>query len=66
MESVPVMTSLQSSPDVFTYIDSLEGCVSGFNISKHQHFIEAGLDPDEFSEVLIGLKDLAQKYKETL
>ncbi|KAK7011429.1 protein misato 1 [Biomphalaria glabrata] len=63
VETVPIMTSLQSNPDVFSYIESLESCVSKFNIAKHQHFIEAGLEPDDFTEMLHNLKSLAQCYK---
>jgi len=63
VETVAAMTSLQSSGDIFGYIDSLERCVSMFSIARHQHFIEAGLEADELAEVVQGLKDLAQCYK---
>lgn len=65
VETVAAMTSLQSSVDVFNYVDSLEGCASRFNIAKHQHFIEAGLEPDTFNEIIHGLKALAQCYRVT-
>ncbi|KAH9518537.1 Protein misato 1 [Bulinus truncatus] len=63
VETVPMMTSLQSNPDIYNYIDSLESCVSKFNIAKHQHFIEAGLEPDDFTEMLCAFKTLADCYK---
>ncbi|CAG5127452.1 unnamed protein product [Candidula unifasciata] len=62
VETVAAMTSLQSSVDVCNYITSLETCVSRFNIAKHQHFLEAGLEVDEFAEVIQGLQQLAHCY----
>ncbi|XP_005103386.1 protein misato homolog 1 [Aplysia californica] len=62
VERVPVLTSLQSTSDVFSHIDSLTESVSKFNISKHQHFIEAGLEPDDFTETIHELRSLAQCY----
>ncbi|XP_059174651.1 protein misato homolog 1-like [Physella acuta] len=64
VETVPVMATLQSNPEVFKYIDSLEGCISKFNIARHPHFIEAGLEPDDFTEAIHSLKDLALCYQD--
>lgn len=64
VETVAAMTSAQSSVDVGNYITSLEAVVSKFNIAKHQHFLEAGLEVDEFTEAVQGLQQLAQCYHE--
>lgn len=63
VETAPIMTSLQSNTETQSYIDSLESSVSKFNITRHQHFVDAGLEPEEFAESINKLKDLAQCYK---
>ncbi|GFN80506.1 misato-like protein 1 [Plakobranchus ocellatus] len=61
--SVPATTSLQSSSDIYSYIASLQECVSQFKISRHTHFLEAGMEEDDYAEMVEGLLTLAQCYE---
>ncbi|XP_076465690.1 protein misato homolog 1-like [Babylonia areolata] len=62
VESVPMMTSLQCSTDVGDYVSSLHAEAARFNIRRHHHFLEAGLEEEEFSETLDILHSLADCY----
>ncbi|KAK7496885.1 hypothetical protein BaRGS_00011865 [Batillaria attramentaria] len=62
VKSVPMMTSLQSSSDVGHYVSSLHAEASRFTIRRHHHFLEAGLEEEEFVETLDTLHQLADCY----
>jgi len=62
VERVPTMTSLQSSSDIFPHINTLVESAAKFNLSKHQHFIEAGLEQDDWLETIQELESLANCY----
>ncbi|RUS91570.1 hypothetical protein EGW08_000685 [Elysia chlorotica] len=61
--SVPAMTSLQSSSNIYNYVASLQQNVSQFNINRHSHFLEAGMEEDDYAEMVEGLLTLADCYK---
>ncbi|XP_046556433.1 LOW QUALITY PROTEIN: protein misato homolog 1-like [Haliotis rubra] len=63
VESVPVMTSLQSNDSVYNLTSSLHNEASRFNIKKHHHYLEAGLEEDEYRETLDNVSTLGQCYK---
>ena len=57
-----MMTSLQSSPDIHTLTQTLHMEASKLNIKKHPHYIEAGLEEDNYLEVLHELSVLDSCY----
>ncbi|GFS02954.1 Misato-like protein 1 [Elysia marginata] len=61
--SVPAMTSLQSSSNIHSYVASLQQCVAQFKISRHNHFLEAGMEEDDYQEMVENLFTLAECYK---
>ncbi|XP_067665143.1 protein misato homolog 1-like [Haliotis asinina] len=63
VESVPAMTSLQSNSSVYDLTSSLHNEASRFNIKKHHHYLEAGLEEDEYRETLDSVTTLGQCYK---
>ena len=64
VDSVPVMTSLQSTPSVGNMITNLHQHASSLDISKLHKFTDAGLELDEFKESLDSLKSLAHNYEQ--
>lgn len=60
--SVPAMTSLQSTSNIHSYVASLQQCVAQFKINKHSHFLEAGLEEDDYQEMVESLFTLAESY----
>ncbi|KAL8570766.1 hypothetical protein ACOMHN_006916 [Nucella lapillus] len=62
VESVPALTSLQCGPAVGQYVSSLHSEASRFKIRRHHHFLEAGLEEEEFVEILDTLCSLADCY----
>lgn len=63
--SVPVMTSLQSTSDIGRYVSTLHSEAARFTIKKHHHFLEAGLEEEEYTETLHSLHNLAECYSLT-
>ncbi|XP_078064108.1 protein misato homolog 1 [Mustelus asterias] len=63
VESIPVMTTLQSSPVWHGVLHNLYREVSRLNLRKFSSFLSAGTELDDFREVLEELKTLAQCYK---
>ncbi|XP_071089418.1 protein misato homolog 1-like [Haliotis cracherodii] len=63
VESVPVMTSLQSNDSVYNLTSSLLSEAARFNIRKHHHYLEAGLEEDEYQETLDNVSSLGQCYQ---
>ncbi|KAK7116070.1 protein misato homolog 1-like [Littorina saxatilis] len=63
VESVPMMTSLQSGPSVGSHVSSLHDEAARFNIHRHHHFLGAGLEEEEFRENLDRLHSLADCYR---
>lgn len=62
VDKIPVMTSLQSSPDIHELIQILHIEASKLNIKKHSRYIEAGLDEDSYLEILHDLSALDACY----
>lgn len=56
------MTSLQSSPDIHQLTQTLHAEASKLNIKKHSAYIEAGLEEDNYLEILQELSDLDSCY----
>ncbi|XP_067831960.1 protein misato homolog 1 isoform X2 [Heptranchias perlo] len=63
VESIPVMTALQSSPVLHTVLRNLYGEVTRLNLRKFSTFLSAGTELDDFKEVLEELRTLSQCYK---
>ncbi|KAL3866642.1 hypothetical protein ACJMK2_043926 [Sinanodonta woodiana] len=60
--SVPVMTSLQSSPEIEGLLEELYKAAKSLDIKKHHRYIDAGLDEDEYLETLNSLMSLSRNY----
>jgi len=63
VEHVPAMTSLQATPDMFPHIDTLTQTVAKFNLHKHPHFIDAGLEMEDLDDSIEALEALAGCYE---
>ncbi|XP_078390239.1 protein misato homolog 1 [Cetorhinus maximus] len=63
VESIPVLTALQSSPVLHSVLRNLHREVSRLNLRKFGTFLSAGTELDDFREVLEELKTLSQSYK---
>ena len=44
------------------YVGSLQSEAARFNIRRHHHFLEAGLEEEEFTETLDNLQSLSECY----
>ncbi|XP_064609443.1 protein misato homolog 1-like [Liolophura sinensis] len=62
VDSVPIMTSLQNSPEAGTFLQELHGEAKKINIRKHHQFLENGLEEDDFRESLEHIQTLFQCY----
>ncbi|XP_052797879.1 protein misato homolog 1-like isoform X2 [Mya arenaria] len=62
VESVPMMTSLQSTPELGTLIDSLYQAASKINMKKHHKYLACGMEEDDYAETLSSLMALRQCY----
>ncbi|CAC5403744.1 unnamed protein product [Mytilus coruscus] len=62
VDRIPVMTSLQSSPDIHQLTQTLHTEASKLNIKKHSAYIEAGLEEDNYLEILQELSHLDSCY----
>lgn len=62
VDKVPVLTSLQSSPDIHQLTQTLHTEAAKLNIKKHSRYIEAGLEEDAYLEVLHELSVLDSCY----
>lgn len=62
VESVPVMTALQSSSGCQDMVKSLHAAAGKLNLKKHNRYIEQGLEEDEYIEVVNNLETLAGNY----
>lgn len=63
VDSVPVITSLQSTCEVVNIIEQLYDAASKMNIKKHHRYTSAGLEEDDFEEVLNNIRDSAASYR---
>ena len=63
VEHVPAMTSLQATPDIFPHIDTLTQTVAKFNLHKHPHFMDAGLEMEDLDDSIQALESLAGCYE---
>ncbi|XP_067878963.1 protein misato homolog 1 isoform X2 [Heterodontus francisci] len=63
VESIPVLTALQSSPVLHSVLHNLYREVSRLNLRKFSTFLSAGTELDDFKEVLEELRSLSQCYK---
>ena len=59
---MPVLTSLQSTDNVGNLLTSLHKEASRLDIKKYHKFLEAGLECDEYLEVLNNIQTLMQIY----
>lgn len=57
-----MMTSLQCNPCMGDYVGSLQAEAARFNIHRHHHFLEAGLEEEEFTDTIDYLHSLADCY----
>ncbi len=64
VDSVPVMTSLQSTPSVGQLLSSLHQHAVQLDLSRLHKFTDAGLEADEWKESLDTLLSLAHNYEE--
>jgi len=63
VRSVPVAAVLESGRGVGDSLASLLATCARFNVSKFHRFAAAGLEPDDFAEVLERLDDLQRCYR---
>ncbi|XP_041361041.1 protein misato homolog 1-like [Gigantopelta aegis] len=63
VENIPMVTSIQSSPDIAAMVTSLHTSASSLNIRRHHRYLEAGLDIDEYKNILDNLQSLSQCYQ---
>lgn len=63
VESVPMVTSLQSTCEIAGMVEELYDAASKMKIKKHHRYIAAGLEEEDFDEVLDNIKTLASNYK---
>ena len=63
VESVPVMTSLQSSRGAGRHLSDLLTLATKLDIRRLHRAIDAGLEADEYKEVLEGLQTAARCYE---
>lgn len=62
VETVPMMTSMQSSPDTAVLLNTLHSDAKKLNIRKHTRFLEAGLEEDDYQEILQDFVSLEKCY----
>ncbi|KAH3882235.1 protein misato homolog 1-like [Dreissena polymorpha] len=62
VETAPVITSLQCAPDLCDLIGQLTSSASKMNIKKHHRYLSAGLEEDDFTDVLDNLNAVANCY----
>jgi len=60
---VPVLTMLQSSARVGGHIAHLLTSASRLDVRRMHRLIDAGLEPDEYSEVMENLRTAAACYE---
>ncbi|XP_070581261.1 protein misato homolog 1-like [Ptychodera flava] len=63
VESVPVMTTLQSTSCMDNLLSSLHTEGKKLDINKFHHYLNSGLEVDDYSESLENLQELAQCYQ---
>ncbi|XP_062578532.1 protein misato homolog 1-like isoform X1 [Saccostrea cucullata] len=63
VESVQMMTSMQSSPDTAQLLNTLYKEAKKLNIRKHTRYLECGLEEDEYQEILQDVADLEKCYR---
>ena len=63
VESVPVMTSLQSSRSAGRHLDDLLMLARKLDIRRLHKVIDAGLEADEYREVMESLQTVASCYE---
>lgn len=57
-----MMTSMQSSPDTAVLLNTLHSDAKKLNIKKHTRFLEAGLEEDDYQEILQDFVSLEKCY----
>lgn len=57
-----MMTSMQSSPDTAVLLNTLYSDAKKLNIRKHTRFLEAGLEEDDYQEILQNFVSLEKCY----
>ena len=66
VKSTSVMTSLQSSPSSRDLLEQLHRESAKLNIKKFHHFLDSGLEIDDFSETLSEIASLAANYSSSV
>ncbi|XP_060066372.1 protein misato homolog 1-like [Ylistrum balloti] len=64
VESVPMMSSLQISPDIAELLSTLHTEASKLNIRKHHRYLAAGMEEDDYMEILGDIENLRRCYEE--
>lgn len=63
VETVPMMTSLQTSGDAVCLLSALHKAASKLDIRKHHQFLETGMELDDYHEVLENINTLLKCYQ---
>uniref|UniRef100_A0A7M4E6S6 Protein misato homolog 1 n=1 Tax=Crocodylus porosus TaxID=8502 RepID=A0A7M4E6S6_CROPO len=63
VESIPVLTALQSSPVLHTALYNLYKELQKVDVRRWASFFAAGIELDDFQEALLELRTLSQCYK---
>ena len=64
VETVPTLTSMQSSPACGTFLQDLHADINKVQLRKHPAFLAAGLEEDDFREVQVNLLAMAECYEQ--
>lgn len=65
METVPVVTLVQSSADGKTHLEAIHAGVARLKLPKLHSFTNAGLELDQFTEMMENLKSHISCYDES-
>jgi len=65
VDSVPVVTLLQSSADGKTHLEAIHAEVARLRLPKLHSFTNAGLELDQFTEMMENLKTHIASYDES-
>ncbi|XP_033750191.1 protein misato homolog 1-like [Pecten maximus] len=64
VESVPVMTSLQITSDTAQLLHTLHTEATKLNIRKHHRYLDAGMEEDDYVEILGDIENLRRCYEQ--
>ncbi|PIK49991.1 hypothetical protein BSL78_13143 [Apostichopus japonicus] len=63
VKSIPLVTSLQSSPATKNLLKKLTSEAKKLDLRKHHGYFESNMEEDEYHEILNNLDSLCQKYE---